>query len=132
MRGKSSKSRKRAVARDVDDYIARAPRGAKSMLSQLRTIIRSTAPEAEEGISWGLPYYKYYGPLTAFAAFKNHIGFQFPDTISNLSRDFKDELRGYETGEKRVRFTIGKPLPVALIKMLLRAQMLRNEAEKRK
>jgi uncharacterized protein YdhG (YjbR/CyaY superfamily) len=101
------------------------------MLSQLRTIIRSTAPEAEEGISWGIPYYKYYGPLAAFAAFKNHIGFQFPDTIVSLGVT-RRELRGYETGEKRVRFPIGKPLPVALIKKVLRAQMTRNEAKKRK
>ena len=100
------------------------------MLSQLRTIIRSTAPEAEEGISWGIPNYKYYGPLAAFAAFKNHIGLQFPETIVSLAN--KDEFRGYETGEKRVRFPIGKPLPVALIKKVLRAQMTRNEAKKRK
>ena len=130
MGGTSSTRRKRTVARDVDDYIANAPKEAKPMLSQLRSIIRSTVPEAEEGISWGIPYYKYYGPLVAFAAFKNHIGFQFPDTIVKLAN--KDEFRGYETGEKRLRFPIGKPLPVALIKKLLRAQLTRNGAKKRK
>jgi len=109
----------------VDAYIKTAPKEVRVQLVQLRKIVKAAAPDAEEGISYGMPYYKYCGALVGFAAFKNHIGF-FPGPIIN---EFKHELVGYETSKGTVRFPIGKPLPVALIKKLLEARIAKNEAK---
>ncbi|NHJ12027.1 MAG: DUF1801 domain-containing protein, partial [Candidatus Thorarchaeota archaeon] len=58
---------------DVDSYIANSDKEARPILEELRKIVQSTIPEAEEGISWNVPFYKYHGELVGFAAYKNHV-----------------------------------------------------------
>jgi|SRR5207248_2540695 len=110
--------------KDVDAYIAAAPTEARGKLAQLRKIIKAAAPKADEGISYKVPYYRYHGALAYFAAFKNHIGFFVPPPIVE---EHKLELKGYETAKATVRFPIGKPLPGALIKKLVKARIKKNE-----
>jgi len=112
------------VAKDVDAYIKGAPKETRAQLTQLRKVIKSMAPDAEEGISYGMPYYKYKGALVGFAAFKDHIGF-FPGTVI---REFEQELKGYQTAKGTVHLPIGKPLPVTLIRKLIKARIASNEA----
>lgn len=118
---------KTASASGVDAYIQAAPRESRARLAQLRRIVRSTAPMAEEGISYKMPYYKYRGALAGFAAFKNHIGF-FAVPVEK----FKRELKGYETGRGSVRFPNDRPLPVAVIRKLVKARLKINEAKGKK
>ena len=47
-------------AKDFDSYIANSGREARPKLKEIRKIIKSTIPKAEEGISWGVPFYKYH------------------------------------------------------------------------
>ncbi len=94
----------------------------------LRKIIKAAAPKADEGISYKIPYYKYYGALVYFAAFKNHIGLFVPPPIIE---EHKLDLKGYETAKATVRFPIGKPLPGALIKKLVKAGIKRNAAARK-
>jgi uncharacterized protein YdhG (YjbR/CyaY superfamily) len=115
--------RGKPVAKSVDAYLIAAPQEAQTKLSQLRRIVKAAAPKASEGISYGMPYYKSDGALVGFAAFKSHIGF-FPGAIV---RDFKKDLKGYETAKGTVRFSLEKPLPVALIKKLIKASLKRNK-----
>jgi len=62
-----------AVPKDVDEYIAGVPEPARTTLNKIRAIIRSVVPpEATEAISYGMPAFKYKGPLFAYAALKNH------------------------------------------------------------
>ena len=117
--------RGKPVAKSVDAYIKSAPADAQPKLAQMRKLILSTAPKAEEGISYGMPYYKWNGALAGFALFTNHIGF-FPGAIV---KDFAKELEGYETAKGTVRLPLDKPLPVTLIKKLLKAGMARNAAK---
>jgi uncharacterized protein YdhG (YjbR/CyaY superfamily) len=117
-----------AAARSVSEYLKTAPKAARPKLVQLRAIVKATVPQAEEGISYKMPYYKYHGALVGFAAFKDHIGF-FPGSIV---KEFKRELEGFETARGSVRFPLDKPLPAALIKKLLKARMKRNEDKKKK
>ena len=61
--------------RDVDGYIAAAPEAARPLLTELRETIRAAAPQAEERISYGMPYYHLHGVrLTYFQAHTRHIG----------------------------------------------------------
>ena len=117
------------IPKDIDAYIAAAPKEVRAKLVQLRKIIKAAAPGALEGISYGMPYYKHHGALVYFATFKNHIGFFVP---SPVVEEHKHELTGYETAKATVRFPIGKPLPVALIKKLVKARIKKNEAGRKK
>lgn len=116
---------KRSSTRDVDTYIKAAPRNARIKLVQLRKIIRAAAPRAEESISYRIPYYNYHGPLVWFAAFKHHIGIFFrPPIIA----EHKQELKGYVTTKSAVHFPLEQPLPVALIRKLVKARITKNKA----
>src|SRR2546426_12844818 len=96
---KGNDVRKMTVAKDVDDYIAAAPKEAQAKLVQLRKIVKAVAPESRECISYGMPYYEYQGALAGFAAFRNHIGF-----FGALSEKDQREFKGYETAKGTVRF----------------------------
>jgi uncharacterized protein YdhG (YjbR/CyaY superfamily) len=115
-----------AIVKDVDDYIAAAPREARDKLAQLRKIMKAVVPEADEYISYGMPFYEYHGARVAFAAFKNHIGLF---GVSSVIEEHRQELEGYSrTAKGTVHFPLNKPLPVALIKKLVKERIKKNEA----
>ena len=119
------------IPKDIHAYIASATKEVRAKLVQLRKVIKALAPKADEGISYGMPYYKYHGALVGFAAFKNHIGF-FGVLPVVEKHKLELELEGYETTKGTVRFPIDKPLPVALIKKLVKARIKKNEAGREK
>jgi uncharacterized protein YdhG (YjbR/CyaY superfamily) len=110
---------------EVDAYIAAAPVPAQPILRQLRDVIRAVAPKAEEKISYGMPSYGYHGRLVYFAAFKNHVGLY---AIGQEQDSYAKELSGYLSGKSTARFQIGQPLPIALIRKVVRARVKENEA----
>lgn len=117
--------------KDIDEYLAGVPEPARSTLNKVRAMIRSTAPaEATETISYGMPTFKYKGPLMAFAAFSNHCSL-FPMGSAAIEK-FKKELEGYQTSKGTIRFTVDKPLPAALLKRLVKAKVAHNEQRQRK
>jgi uncharacterized protein YdhG (YjbR/CyaY superfamily) len=113
-------------AADVDRYIAQAPEAARPALGKLRQTIRSAAPEAEELISYQIPTFKLEGPLVAYAAWKNHIGFYVMSEA--VMQAHKEELAVYEKQKATVRFPTGKPLPAGLVKKLVKARIAENSA----
>ena len=64
---------KSKIPKDVNEYIAAAPEPTRAKLMQLRKIIKTTSPQAEEVISYHMPYYKDHGHLVGFAAYKDHV-----------------------------------------------------------
>jgi uncharacterized protein YdhG (YjbR/CyaY superfamily) len=123
VRGENSEGMKRNRNERVDAYIEAAPREARAKLLQLRRVIKATAAGVEEGISYRIPYYDYKGALVWFAAFKNHISiFIRPPVIE----EHKHELKGYETTKSAVHFPMDKPLPVTLIRKLVKARIAKN------
>ena len=91
------------------------PEPQRSTLEKLRGMIRAAAPkEATEGISYGMPSFKYRGGLVAYASFKEHCSF-FPMNGSMVEK-FKDEWAKYETSKGTIRFAVDKPLWAALVK----------------
>jgi uncharacterized protein YdhG (YjbR/CyaY superfamily) len=112
--------------KDVDEYLARVPEPARSTLLKIRAAIRSAAPaEATEAISYGMPAFRYKGPLMAYAAFKNHCSL-FPMSGSVIAA-FKTELEGFLTSKGTIRFPSDKPLSSALVKKLVKARIAQNE-----
>ena len=114
--------------KDVDEYIANAPSEVQGKLRQLRKIIKDTAPDAEEKLSYGMPYYGYKGRLAYFAYARNHVGLY---VMPPIIEDYKDELKKYETATATIRFSLSEELPLALIKKLLKAGVKSNEEKKK-
>ena len=113
-----------APAKDIDAYIDSQPEDVRPDLEKLRQIIKSVAPEAEEVISYRMPAFRYHGMLAGFANAKNHYGF-YPWS-SRTIEEFHDQLTGYETSKGAIRLPKNKPLPVALIKKIVKARMKQN------
>ena len=116
-------------AKNVDEYIASAPKEAQPKLREIRAVIKSAAPKAEEGISWGVPFYKYHGVLAGFAAFKNHISFGFADVLQSEDRKML-EKEGYITGNKTIQIKFDQKVPTTAIKQILKAKAKMNEAKR--
>ena len=104
------------------------PEPARTTLNKVRAIIRSVVPaEATEHISYGMPAFKYRGPLFAYAAFAKHCSL-FPMSAA-LIVEFADELKSFETSKGTIRFPIDKPPSAALIKKLVKARIVQNMAK---
>src|SRR3989344_2475872 len=102
--------------KDVDAYIARAPKEVMGKLKEMRNAIRKACPKAVEKISYGMPYYGYKGRLVYFSIAKKHIGIYIPTPVIE---EHKSELKKYSTAKATVRFPLYEKLPIALIKKLV-------------
>lgn len=121
----------KAAPIDVDEYLARVPEPARGTLNRIRSIIRSVVPpETTEALSYGMPAFKYKGPLVAYAAFANHCSL-FPMN-SSLIDAFQDDLKKFPTSKGTIRFPVDKPLPAALVKKLVKARIAENALKKRR
>jgi uncharacterized protein YdhG (YjbR/CyaY superfamily) len=119
---------KTAIPKSVDDYLRGLPADQRKVLKELRGIIKATAPEAEEGISYHIPGYKYHGPLVYFAAYKKHCSL-FAVSM-NIIKQFEKELAPFRTTTSTLHFTPENPLPPALVKKIVKQRMKENEAKK--
>ena len=119
------KETKTTPAKNVDEYLKDLPPDVKSMLQKVRKVIKAAAPKAEEVISYGIPTYKYKGPLLHFAAFKDHCSFI---VISRaVSEIFKDEFSAYKSSGRTIHFFPNNPLPAELIKKIVKVRVRENE-----
>ena len=116
-------------AKNVDTYIANSDREARPTLKEIRKIIRSTIPKVEEGISWGVPFYKYHGVLLGFATYKNHVSFGLCVTLKSKDRKML-EKKGYMTGKKTIQIKFDQKVPTITIKQILKAKAKMNETKR--
>ncbi len=115
---------------DVDQYLAAVPEPARGTLQKIRAAIRSTAPAgATEGISYGMPAFRYKGALVGYAAHAGHCGF-YPMNPAVIV-EFKAELKNYSTSKGSIRFPVDKLLPAALVRKMVRLRAAQNEKRKR-
>jgi uncharacterized protein YdhG (YjbR/CyaY superfamily) len=118
----------RGAPRNVGEYLARIPEPARGRLTKMRAAIRSAAPtEATETISYGIPAIKCKGVLVWFAAFAKHCSL-FP--TASVIETFKKELKGFSTSKGSIHFPLDKPLPIALIKRVVKARVAQIGSKK--
>lgn len=111
----------------VSDYLRAVPRVQRAALQKLRKTIKAAAPQATEGISYGIPMFKHHGMLVGYAAFKDHLSLFM---ATNITPALKKELRRYDISKGTIRFTADKPLPAALVRKLVKARIAHNEARR--
>lgn len=120
----------RSIARSVDEYFESLSGDTLKKMQQVRQVIRESAPEAEEKISYAIPTFYLHGNLVHFAAFKNHIGF-YPG--SGGIQAFDKELTSYKRAAGSVQFPLSEPMPINLIKKIVKYRVKENmEAAKQK
>ena len=125
----SSAAKGSRAPKNVEEYLAGVPEPARSTLNKLRAAIRSAVPpEATETISYRIPAFKDEGILLWFAAFSNHCSL-FPTAA--VVEAFKDELKGFSTSKGTIHFPTDKPLPIALVKKLVKARVAQVESKKK-
>jgi uncharacterized protein YdhG (YjbR/CyaY superfamily)/TfoX/Sxy family transcriptional regulator of competence genes len=107
----------------VAEYIAARPPAVRKKLKQLRAIVKHEAPDALEKLSYGMPYYALNGRLVYFASFMNHVSL-FPMTSG--VRAFKSRLAKFTHGKGSVQFPHDHPLPVALIRQIVKFRVAEN------
>jgi uncharacterized protein YdhG (YjbR/CyaY superfamily) len=110
-------------AATIDEYLAPLPPGKRAALQWLRRHIAAAAPGAEECISYGIPAFRLDGRLLVhFGAAAKHCAFYAGTVIE----DHRRELAGYDTSKGTIRFQPDNPLPAALVRKLVKAQIARR------
>lgn len=107
----------RSTARSIDEYVAEFPPATQELLKQMRELVRESAPEAVETISYAIPTFDLRGRhLVHFAGFKGHIGF-YP--MASGIEHFKEELARYKSAKGSVQLPVDRPLPADLIRRIV-------------
>jgi len=111
--------------RTIDEYLKNAEDDQRRVLNKLRQTIRAAAPEAQECISYGIPAFRHNRrSLVFFGAWASHCAF-YPGSAATL-KNFRNELRNFQTSKGAIRFSPDKPLPVALVKKLVKTRIAEN------
>ena len=115
----------------IDEYLAGVNADHREALQKIRETVHAVAPNAEECISYGIPAFRLNGrSLVFFGAWANHCAF-YPGSSTTLKK-FRNELRNFQTSKGTLRFSPDKPVPVALVKKLLKARIAENNARAKK
>ena len=104
----------------IAEYIRAAPREGQPHLRRLYAILKSVAPEAEEAIKWGTPFFVEPRFLFAFSAHKAHCN--FAPTPAALEA-FRKELEKHKTTKNYLQIPYNEPLPEDLIRKIAKYRL---------
>lgn len=99
----------------IAEYIRAAPREGQPHLRRLYEILKSVAPEAEEAIKWGAPFFVEPRFLLAFSAHKAHLNFT---PGADGLEPFHKELKKHKTTKECLQVPYNKPLPEDLVQKI--------------
>jgi uncharacterized protein YdhG (YjbR/CyaY superfamily) len=108
----------------VDEYIESFTGDVKDRLIEIRHIIQSVLPKADEGISYNIPAYKQDGQWVAyFSGYAKHVSLALGGPIGHIVEKFAKELAPYKTSTAAIQFQNHEPLPGGLIKKLIKFRL---------
>lgn len=103
--------------RTIDEYVDQQDVAVRPRLREMRAILRSALPEAEERISWSMPTYWQGKNIIHFAASKKHLGL-YPG--GEATAVFAEALKEYDVSKGTIRLPYDKELPAELIEKIAR------------
>ena len=113
-----------SAPKNVDEYIAGTPAETRPMLDELRATIRAAAPDADERISYGMPFYHLNGRLAYFQKHAHHVGL-YPFTLEEARAV---GLEQHIAAKATLQFRLDQPLPLAAIRKLIEQRVKTNSA----
>ncbi len=120
-----------SVSAQVSAYLKTLPPESRKVAKTLREVIRATVPGAVEHFSYGVPGFRFADrPLIWYGGWREHTSiYPFSDVFA---RAHGIDLTGYKTSKGTIRFPLSAPLPVTIIKRLIKARVadLRAKAKK--
>lgn len=110
------------IAAQLTAYLAALPPDGRRALRQLRETILQMAPAAEAAFSYGIPGFRLDGRVLIWcAAWKQHTS-MYPMSPA-LRQANAAALAKYEQSKGTIRFPLAEPLPLALVKRLVRGRV---------
>lgn len=110
----------------IDTYIQQCPKAYHDRLNELRKVILEEAPMAVERMAYGMPTFAVGTNLVHFALQSKHIGF-YPGPSGVES--FEDCLRDYVHSKGAIRFSLDQPLPLSLVREIVKYRLAENLAQ---
>jgi uncharacterized protein YdhG (YjbR/CyaY superfamily) len=93
---------------------------------KLRRAIRAAAPDATEGISYGMATFKHNGKrLLHFAYWKNHIALY--GMSSRFIKAHTAELKAFDLSKGTLRVSVDHPLPDRLVTQMVKTRIAEIE-----
>ncbi len=106
----------------VNDYLRSMQPEVRKTLQAVRKSILASAKGLDEVISYNIPGYKLNGKAVVFiAGFKNHCSL-YPIT-KDLVKSLGNKLDKYTIKGSTLQYEIGKPLPAALVKLIVKERI---------
>lgn len=108
----------------IDEYIAACPEQSQSYVQKIREIVKSVAPKAKEKISYQIACFELNGKnLVHFAGWKKHVSL-YP--VPAGSEAFNEEISNFADGKGTVKFPLDEPLPLKLIRQIVKYRVADN------
>lgn len=118
------------TTKNVDKYLSRFPKDTQEKLKKIRQIICEEIPGAEETISYGVPTFKLNGKYVVYlAGFKSHLSI-YPAS-DGMVTTIKDAAE-YRKGKGTLQFSLDKPLPLLLIRQVVKYLVKEHKARGKK
>ena len=109
-------------------YIAKLQPATRRRLKELADAIRKAAPGAVDAFSYQIPAFRYDGKILVwYAGWTNHLS-MYP--LNTEDRKFAAQ-KGFKTAKGTVQFPLDDPLPVSLIRRLVRSRAAAIKASKK-
>jgi uncharacterized protein YdhG (YjbR/CyaY superfamily) len=114
--------------RAVEAYLVGLPKAERDALERLRTLIKETVPQVEERVSYGTAVMFSLGrDLVGFVSQPKHLSFF--TASPKLAQAMKGEIaKTHKVSGATIHFSPDHPLPVGLVKKILRARVRENAA----
>jgi uncharacterized protein YdhG (YjbR/CyaY superfamily) len=106
----------------IEDALAAHPEPERAALQHVIDIGRAVAPDAADGVSYGVPALRVAGkPLIGVGVGASHLAvYPFsPEAIDSV----RDALDGFSASKGTIRFTAEKPLPDTVLRRLIEARL---------
>ena len=121
--GKSAKGTK---PYEFNDYLLTQPAEFRSCLTEMRNLVKSIVPNAEEVFSYQVHCFKQIYMLVGIGTTKEYCSLY--TMSSKLMKQIKAELKGYKISGMTLHFKPDEPLPVDIITRIVLLRLQENEA----